>query len=429
MAPFIPWIILSAFASSSSPSPSFSSASSSSNESAGNVNVNVLFGLIESLGGSPTDWLRLETNPMNGVRGVYLNRSVSRNDTVLQIPLASCLRDDDDPPDWLLADTDTSTHGGEQQDETTPVSIQGWVTRLAASLLQTQHSPNPPTPGQTTWLNLLPTAEGLRRSLPIYWNDATLQTTRRTHTSLSLAVDAARRAREGPLARLAPSGASVEDRRWVLDLVQTRACCCAMGGGVGDGGGPLQEGETEPLHVLAPVLDMINHHHEPNAEFVAGLDGCSVAVRALCDIERGRELCVSYGDDLPVWKCLLCYGFVPEYILETDTAELVVDDGSCFPVSLADIPVGLIQWEQQQQQGQGPIPDDGSKNDEIILTPQVGKAIVDRLVQAAAALESDLDTTTTTTTRPMELDQLQESHRSIFLACAQGLQEYLEDTE
>lgn len=56
-----------------------------------------------------------------------------------------------------------------------------------------------------------------------------------------------------------------------------------------------------------PILDMVNHHSNPNVESICDEHGCWL--EALRDVEAGEEITLSYGD-LPDSSLLLRYGFV-----------------------------------------------------------------------------------------------------------------------
>lgn len=71
----------------------------------------------------------------DGVCGVFVNSDVKEGDAILKIPLSSCLRDDD-PPEWFRSQG-KDEHGvnGDSTKSSVVVSVQDWVARLTASLL------------------------------------------------------------------------------------------------------------------------------------------------------------------------------------------------------------------------------------------------------------------------------------------------------
>eukprot|EP00980_Cylindrotheca_fusiformis_P018458 scaffold6103_cov116-Cylindrotheca_fusiformis.AAC.4 len=370
----------------------------------------VLSRLISSLGGSPLDLLRLDTTS-DGVRGVYLNKATKEGNTLLKMPLASCLRDDRVPP-WLNLEGDNDDDSGYHQ----TVQIQGWVTRLAASLLhaakENENNGDQLSKGMEEWLDLiLPLS--LKDSLPVYWSESALRST--NCRPLELAVDSAFFARAGPLSDLSASNATQAQIEQALDLVQTRACRCSA----------LEEEEstdgrssaTSDLRVLVPVFDMINHNYEPNAEFFR--EGDFMMVRTLRNMEAGEEVYIHYGSaTMPVWKCLFSYGFVPsgEDVYEHNCAEIVVDQYR-FEVSPTEIPFELVQYQAQKM---------GYENlENVEFTPEIGNAIVKELQSSARALEQATQTDIPTETLQL-VNRLIESHRRTLLACAGGLTEFME---
>jgi len=373
MAPFSPWVI-SAFA--------FPSGDA------------ILPEIIKALGGSPADSLRLETDETTGIRGAYLNRAVRKRDVILQMPLASCLRE---PP----VPFETEAIGGEESS----VSIEPWVPRLAARLLEARGDPASLSPGQRAWLDLLP--GDFRECLPVHWEEDILEEAEFCEAFRS-AARAAKGSRERLVAGLSSSwGARSRDElELAVDLAQTRACRVESSGG-------------SAWRVLVPVVDMINHGVEPNAEIGVGGDGGDcVVVRALRDVERDGEIFIGYGEDLSAWNCLLCYGFVPEYVTEGDAAELVVENAR-FQVSLSELPVELIRW-QSEKLNAVVFPEMG-------LTPEIGGAIVERLKGAAKELEKYPVANSKDSEMALALlARLKECHRTVLLSSAEGLQEYLE---
>lgn len=363
--------------------------------------------LIPLLGGSPSDLLRLHTTP-EGVRGICLNHVVEAGDILLQMPLDSCLRDDE-APSWL------QRSGGENDSDNgyQAVQIQGWVTRLAASLLHAQNNTDRLSEGVQEWLHLLP--KSLKTSLPVHWSESTLRST--NCRPLEVAVDSAFFARAEPLSELAASNQTQTQIEKALDLVQTRACRCSTLETLSDG-----SDSSSDLRVLVPVFDMINHNYEPNAEFFR--DGDSMMVRALRDMGTDEEVTIHYGSaTMPVWKCLFSYGFVPpiEGIYEHNTAEIFVDNFR-FEVSPTEIPFELVQYQAQKL---------GCEDIENVeFTPEIGNAIVKQLEVCASSLLEEEDDDDSSGAPPQDAQQLikslKESHRRTLLACAGGLREFVE---
>jgi hypothetical protein len=360
--------------------------------------------LCELFGASPVDTLSLRTNS-RGIRGVYLNSAVQENDVILRIPLDSCLRDDA-PPDWL-----EQPPAGDE-DDAYAVSVEGWVTRLTACLLDAQLKEEKSEALQT-WLELLPT--NLRQLLPIHWDSTTLLASAKCRP-LELAVDSAYFARSGPIGDLMASVSAanmklsqrqVED---ALDLVQTRSCRAEASDG------------TPYMRVLVPIFDMINHNRDHNAEFFR--EGDFMVVRAKRAIEADSEVFINYGGSTsPAWRCLFSYGFVPlsEDIYEDDEAEIILD-GMRIEVGPTEIPFQLVQFEAEKL---GMY----KEGEELEFTAEIGQKIVDRIVGAA----KDLDKNTLTgpgdddSAATRSIADLRESNRRTLLACVGGLREFLEN--
>ncbi|KAL3936570.1 MAG: hypothetical protein SGBAC_008139 [Bacillariaceae sp.] len=392
--------------------------------------------VLSLLGGSPTDLLRLDSTA-EGVRGVYLNEDVTKDAVLLEMPLSSCLRDDGDPPSWLEDQQENDANTGYNA-----LQIQDWVTRLAAQLLQLQsrceddaegHSNEdeslmPYHEGIRAWLKLLP--DSLRACLPVYWSEEVVKST--DCRPLELAVDAAFFARAAPLSDLAASGKSQAQVERALDLVQTRACRCATWEETNfEGVAPTPAVvEHSDLRVMVPIFDMINHSYEPNAEFFR--KGNSMIVRARQDLAVDQEVLISYGttSTAPIWRCLFSYGFVPsvDEVYQHNVVEIVLDDYYRVEVSPTEIPFELVQYQAQQ------LGLTGENAEDVEFTPEIGKAIVEQLRDCAKQSElnqgndnnpKSLDSIPQET---MELiNALKESRRRTLLACAGGLQEYLDN--
>ena len=258
----------------------------------------------------------------SGIRGMYLESSAARSgDSILSVPLSSCLRDDE-PPEWLskaICDVDDSSSQ--------------WATRLAACLLDAKLRSNDiGDEGRDRWLSMLPTNSWLRASLPIHWPPNVLSTAK--CQALELAVDSAYFTRSYAVMDLTrglkdelieTSHYSEEDLTLLandaLDVVQTRTC------------GVSVPSKDSPVRLLAPVFNFFNHGSKtfpgpgcPNAGFEVEED-CLV-VRATKDIFESEEVLISYGDSAETtWRCLLNYGYLPGYDDEDErnTVELVVD--------------------------------------------------------------------------------------------------------
>ena len=277
------------------------------------------------LGATPTNLLTLESNK-EGVRGVYVNQSVSQDDILLRIPLDSCLRDDC-PPDWFL-----ETHS---EDDCPAMQPSAWASRLAASLVHQQLSSF--NQGMKLWLQLLPDSKLLRASLPIHWDEEMVTSTR--CTALELAVDSAYFSRANAIADLTmalpPDADNVKELcDNALDIVQTRSCRVTTADG-------------RRIRLLVPIFDFINHDCTPNAIF--SLEQEHFVVRALTDMNRGDQVFIHYGEATrPQWKCLVSYGFVPEYNEadeEANMAEVYVQ-GKRFEVGPSSIPLELVETMQ-----------------------------------------------------------------------------------
>ena len=365
----------------------------------------------------PTDLLSLKTNPKTGIRGVYLNSNVKENDVLLKIPLDSCLRDDN-PPSWLQQE---QPDNDVEEENTYTVSVEGWVTRLAARLLDTQQNYESQSKAIQIWLDLLPT--NLREILPIHWgsidDDLLSQTGSR---SLEMAVDSAYFARSGPIGDIMASSNDADfqvSQRQIedaLDLVQTRSCrACETN--------PSDGTNTPYMRVLVPIFDMINHCRDHNADFFRESE--YMVVRAIKNIDANNELLINYGDSTkPAWRSLFSYGFVPlsEDIYEDDAAEItLVENGMTIEVGPTEIPFELVQYEAQHC-------DEYEEGQEIEFTPEIGHKIVDSITIAAKALEKKHSSENDANLAAYRsIDALRESNRRTLLACAGGLREFLEE--
>lgn len=330
--------------------------------------------LCELLGAVPRDLLSLKTTD-DGVRGVYLNSDVSKDDIILSVPLDSCLRDDE-PPAWFL-----ETHS---EDDSPALQQSAWATRLAASLIDKQLPSS--SKGMDLWLELLPDAIFLRASLPIHWDEQVVSSAK--CTALELAVDSAYFSRAEAIADLKMALEEHNDYEYdddedllcdnALDLVQTRSC-------------RVETNDGTVLRLLAPIFDFINHACTPNAGFA--LEDDKLVVRATKDLNAGDQILIDYGDSTrPHWKCLASYGFMPEYNTneeeeEQNVAELYVH-GRRFEVGPSTIPVDLVEaveaqserfYEETQVQ----------EEPETVLTPDIAMRIAYRVSEVAFQLLLD----------------------------------------
>jgi hypothetical protein len=441
--------------------------------------------LCRNLSVEQPDLLRFETTTPDGVRGIYLARPVMGGDTILKIPLTSCLVDDQ-PPTWL--------NEGIRDDPSR------WATRLAASLIalylenDNQHVKEgmnvvahdvDTASGHSLWLSMLPDKEYLRASLPVHWDESTVRNAR--STSLELAVDSAFFARAEAvedlwmslrsLPNVDPSDESTFQSlcHHALDLVQTRSC-------------RLEEDDSVyPRRALAPVFDFINHgprshtikptisgtSGEANAYFemetmVHGdVGGGSVekflVVRALRDLRRGEEVLIDYGSSArPAWKCLLSYGFVPQFIRRTsDDHDDGEDDenlaevymlGVKYEVTSDTVPVEMVVAATACERSDAPILstlpylDGDEENDVVVLTPDIAIRIARRISDAAYHLllepdhlldpsddiddDAEEDHPSLLSSTPFQVistrlaASLRWSQHRVLLACADGLRGY-----
>lgn len=408
--------------------------------------------LMRLLGASPTDLLRFQYTS-DGVRGVYLKSSVRRDDILLKIPLESCLQDAS-PPSWLSSSRD------EEGDEPSAYNCSGeWATRLAASLLHLQLSPC--SEGKSMWLSLLPDPDYLRASLPVHWPEETVENAR--STSLELAVDSAYFGRaeavEELVCALKLSSGLVDGRgddeirrlcNDALDVVQTRTCRLTMTTNNDS------EPNEEPLRVLAPVFDFINHgsikvrgDYGANSQFQLE-DDCLV-VRAVKDLDAGEEVLIDYGESArPAWRCLLSYGFIPQYNRipgphedapteseDEDNEAEVYMDGTRYIVGPSQVPFDMVAAAYESDH---PLADD---DDEpvVSLTSEVAIKLANRISEVAYYLllekerdmfDDDSSVTTATTfdvISSKEAAALRWSQHRVLMACALGLREFAAENQ
>eukprot|EP00536_Pseudo-nitzschia_multiseries_P007609 jgi/Psemu1/256376/estExt_Genewise1Plus.C_1810009 len=431
-----------------------------------------LYDLVQA---EPRDLLRFEYDEPNGLRGMYLNRSVKNGDVVLKIPLGSCLRDDR-TPSWLPDEVKDDPYR--------------WATRLAASLadlhlqnkLMEAAAPSPPNSGTQplgikksykTWSSLLPDSEYLTASLPVHWPETIVLNAR--STALELAVDSAFFARaqavddlvrgleESPYADLfsnhhgrhgMSTGINMKDlAHHVLDLVQTRSFRLNERSGAED------RTNNDGLRVLAPIFDFINHGsiqaEAANAQFALERDETAeyLVVRSLTDVSKDEEVRIDYGENTrPAWKCLLSYGFVPDYKRtesDVDSGENLAEvymKGVRYEVADDSVPADMVADASPQEWVE--VEDDGIQTNGdfvkppiIVLTPDIALRISERIANAACYLllepEQILDEDATDTAPPSPSEvisarlaaKLRWFQHKVLLTCAAGLTQFAKEQE
>lgn len=410
-------------------------------------------GLSDAFGAEPSGLLSLRTN--DGVRGVYLHRNVLKDEIVLKLPLASCLRDDE-PPQWYK----TRCTGDHENQHYNPSK---WATRLAAVLIDVQMHTESKTQYEHTiqeWISMMPDKEVLRSSLPIHWSEEEVESTK--CSSLELAVDTAYFARADAVEKLMSclEGFPIENLHQVcndaLDLIQTRSCRVERIDGVQ---------LCPPLRVLAPIFDFINHgsskHSDKgssNAYF--GLEGddegsvqASLVVRARRDIEKDEEVLIDYGDSArPAWKCLHSYGFVPMCTraregkntiqLENEEVAEFFMHGSRYEVTEDVVPTSLVEaayvsYIEEKEgarafQHDSEMIDNDKVRDDDIFIPQVALRIAKRasdaafdlLIEPASNNNGTCDSIARESSKRLRLMQ-----HHVLLNFANGLRDYAERSE
>lgn len=408
--------------------------------------------LSHQLRSTPEDLIRLESTS-DGVRGVYLNRSIKKGGVIMSLPLDSCLRDDL-PPLWIQQPDEEEEIGF-----SSPYNPSDWATRLAASLLDLQlrrmRGKGEIGDGQSLWLSILPDPEYLRASLPVHWPEETVQNSR--STALELAVDSSYFARAETVEDLLfalknPKAADLtkdlEDEQLrelcsnALDVVQTRSCRI------------VHDDDVTALRVLAPIFDFINHgsikvegETGANAHFALEDDDYLV-VRALRNLEMDQEVLIDYGDSArPAWRCLLSYGFVPLYNRipgpkeeatadsdEEDNVAEVYMEGRRYEVGPSQVPFDMVAAAFESNH---PIVDEEGAIG-VSLTPEVALKLADRISEVAFYLllepENELhDDSPDAVPTPFEVISSREaaslrwSQHRVLLACALGLREFAAD--
>ncbi len=473
-------------------SPYLDSSSSNNKQRSGSDAINdgdlndktSLEELCKLLKATPHDLLCLKSDN-DGERGVYINRPVDENDVLLQIPLASCIRDDK-PPVWYGAYK--SLHRNDVDSTNFHYNPRKWATRLAASLLDLQirsdsnieknidsyaqsEQDGDIMSGLQKWLSMMPNEDFLRASLPIHWPEEIVPYAK--CTALELSIDASYFARAEALSDLIsainiesediPSwqsmGVNLEayDLERIFDIVQTRSCRAER---------TDEDGiQLRPcLRILAPIFDFINHgSHRHNGEGCAnayfGLEGgdgngddLSLIVRALAKIEEGEEILIDYGDSArPAWRCLASYGFVPDYRLTSPNDELeegqedesvaeVFMDGGRYEVGSHTVPVEMVEAASaallEEQQGVRAFGNDelleNMNNGGAELTPEIALRIAKRVSDAAFQLliepsgneDSKTNDDEATVIAKQLASSLRWSQHQCLLACAMGLRDY-----
>lgn len=379
--------------------------------------------LYKAVNNGPSDLLRLE-EPSEGIRGVYLNRDVSKGDIILSIPLSECLTEQQ-IPNWMSGFDDESN-----QEQGGYFNPSAWATRLASVLIDQQLRTD--SSGSTQlWFSLLPNPNYLKASLPIHWPDEILRSAQ--CSALEISVDSmffARSAAVQDLMEALELNDSVlnlddaERRRLcedALDLVQTRTCR------------PYAHEEWRPaIRVLAPVFDFLNHPTtgEANANF--GLEDESVVVRARSAISQDEEVFIDYGESTrPSWKCLSSYGFVPDsrYAATEDeeskhVAEVYIE-GNRYEVQPDSIPEDMVAYVAAS------IDPTFDPEEPVNLTRELAVHMARRISDVAYQLilePSYVDTSEAVEAETILAYQLAaelrwNQHR-ILMACSEGLRDF-----
>ena len=409
---------------------------------------------------TPTDLLYLRIASEDGERGVYVNDDVAEGESILRIPLSSCIRDDS-PPIWYQADDRDDEPIEISKDNPHHFNPSQWATRLAASLLNRQmklldnESSSPLIEGQRLWLSMMPDPNFLRASLPIHWPEKIVSSAK--CTALELSIDSSYFTRAEAVADLV--AALDNDIRSTytkeeldmkcqnaFDLVQTRSCRVE----------PLNGAKLCPsLRVLAPIFDFINHgsaRHDgigsANAYF--GLEGEEnsddgmLVVRAKRDISKNEEILIEYGDSTrPAWRCLASYGFVPEYRITTPDEEWegeedesvaeVFMEGNRYEVGSHTVPFDMVETATLSLRNELSTKD-CDRNDEseevTYLSADVALRIAKRVSDAAFQLLVEPNNNELIENDPEAIisyrnaASLRWSQHKVLLACAVGLRDY-----
>jgi len=364
--------------------------------------------LCESFHVQPFGLTSLKT-PTNGVRGVFVEASVSKGDILFSVPLDFIIVDSQ-YPEWFSSFDDK---------EGSSYFLESWVLRLASSLLSlSSFSDSKVSDRYKIWFELLPDANTLKTSLPVYWPEETLSQAR--CTGLELAVDSSYFPRAEAVEKLQEciSAAAAPDvtapvldshLQYMLDIVQTRTC-------------RIESESSKLTRTICPGFDFINHSSKPNAEF--SVENDFFLVRSLGPLEKGAEVLIDYGESTrPDWKCLASYGFVPsEEIDDSDIAEVYIA-GLKYEVDPVSIPQDMI---------------DALNTGSDKLTVETAKRVSNRLSDAACHLLLDIKASDDTDIDKEEMDELipqklaaslrWRQHR-ILIRCAKNLQAWADEQE
>jgi hypothetical protein len=174
-----------------------------------------------------------------------------------------------------------------------------------------------------------------------------------------------------------------------------------------------------------------------------------LVVRATADLRAGEEVLIDYGESArPAWKCLLSYGFVPQYNRIPSPGESTDDDddddenlaevymdGARYEVGPSSIPVEMVAAATASMYGPPDLEMGELEEIEITLSPEVALRIARRLSDVAYHLllepERDMyDDHPAATPTPFQVmsnklaSSLRWSQHRILLACALGLREF-----
>jgi hypothetical protein len=451
---------------------SCSPSSSGSGSGSGSDGETTLEEICNHLKATPANLLHLKSD--DGERGVFLRRSIKKNDIILKIPLSSCIRDDK-PPIWY--DTYKSLHKNVDDDDNFHYNPRKWATRLAASIVDLQirgdlqnngdynveDDDDDVQVGFQKWLAMMPNQDYLRASLPIHWPEELIPEAK--CTALELAIDAAYFARAEASSDLRDAtNFESGDEEWgkidledydieqmasdAFDIVQTRSCRAERLDGI----------QLRPsLRILAPIFDFINHgsqRHDgkgsANAAF--GLEGdddatMSLVIRASRSIMSNQEIFIDYGNSArPAWRCLASYGFVPTFRLNSPEDEIedgeedesvaeVFMDGSRYEVGSHTIPFDMVEAASisllEEKHGPQAFANDGftKEHDSAVLTSEVALRIAKRISDAAFQLLIEDDSENFEDDESMMITKklsasLRWSQHQVLLNCAVGLRDH-----
>lgn len=397
--------------------------------------------LFEAFRAEPTDLIAIKSTRSG--RGVYILSDISKDDMILKVPLASCLRDDS-PPQWYACD------------ENQYFNPSKWATRLAAALLDIQINSHPKTPYEKavkSWIEMMPDEENLRRSLPIHWSEEELESAK--CSSLELAVDSGYFVRAEAVQTLMSSLEEFELEHveqmchHALDLIQTRSCRVERKDGI----------QLFPqLRILAPIFDFINHGSSSftrkgsaNAYFTLEGDehgngeDVALVVRARRNLSRDDEILIDYGASArPAWRCLYSYGFVPAYRSSKEEDEPIHHDyesvaefymhGSRYEVTEVEIPTSLVEAAYaafiEEKDGARAFQRDIGHEDIEMFNPQVALRIAKRASDAAFDLliqSASHDDFSSSSIATIYAEKLRVSQHHVLMNFAIGLRDYAEN--